>query len=236
MIGPILVYFALAWLMGREVLAMTAHGWAIPTATDIAFSYLIGRIVFGAGHPAIRFLLLLAIADDAGGLIILAVFYPTSALVPLWLLLSVAAALSAYLFFNLLPRLLDGTDARKPATSNSSSDTPTMRQPGMKPDVARWYRPGSNLRRARSPVAPNSTTTCGKRGPTPGGTLAMVTSFLMLDPTVKAAQHLCTAKVRVVLGPCVALDQRRTGRRQGAMSATVKWSRAGTAEPASVQV
>ena len=41
------------------------NGWAIPTATDIAFSYLVGRIVFGAGHPAVRFLLLLAIADDA---------------------------------------------------------------------------------------------------------------------------------------------------------------------------
>ena len=45
-------------------------GWAIPTATDIAFSYLVGRLVFGAGHPAVRFLLLLAIADDAAGLII----------------------------------------------------------------------------------------------------------------------------------------------------------------------
>ena len=28
-------------------------------------------------HPAVRFLLLLAIADDAAGLIILAIFYPS---------------------------------------------------------------------------------------------------------------------------------------------------------------
>ncbi len=49
--------------------------------TDIAFSYLVARLIFpriaGKTHPAIVFLLLLAIADDAGGLIVLAVFYPT---------------------------------------------------------------------------------------------------------------------------------------------------------------
>jgi len=41
---------------------------------------MIARIVFPAGHPAIPFLLLLAIADDAMGLIILAVFYPSGSL------------------------------------------------------------------------------------------------------------------------------------------------------------
>ena len=70
----------------------------IPTATDIAFSYLVGRIVFGAGHPAVRFLLLLAIADDAAGLIILAIFYPSGELAPAWLLVSFAAAFWFTLF------------------------------------------------------------------------------------------------------------------------------------------
>lgn len=56
------------------------RGWAIPCATDIAFSYMVARFVFPAGHPAIPFLLLLAIADDAMGLIILAVFYPSGPL------------------------------------------------------------------------------------------------------------------------------------------------------------
>ncbi|MDA1018070.1 MAG: Na+/H+ antiporter NhaA [Planctomycetota bacterium] len=68
-----------------------ADGWAIPCATDIAFSYLVARIIFGPGHPAIAFLLLLAIADDAAGLAILAVFYPQKELKLVWLLLSVAA-------------------------------------------------------------------------------------------------------------------------------------------------
>jgi len=52
------------------------RGWAIPCATDIAFSYMVARLVFPNGHAAIPFLLLLAIADDALGLIILALFYP----------------------------------------------------------------------------------------------------------------------------------------------------------------
>ena len=58
------------------------RGWAIPTATDIAFSFLIARWVFGRRHPAVPFLLLLAIADDAFGLIVLALFYPTSMVRP----------------------------------------------------------------------------------------------------------------------------------------------------------
>ena len=73
-------------------------GWAVPCATDIAFSYLVARLIFGAGHPAIAFLLLLAIADDAAGLLILAVFYPTGDLSLWWLLLSVAAVGLGFVF------------------------------------------------------------------------------------------------------------------------------------------
>jgi NhaA family Na+:H+ antiporter len=72
------------------------RGWAIPCATDIAFSYMVARIVFPAGHPAIPFLLLLAIADDAMGLMILAVFYPSGPLafgqLALWLAGAIALA------------------------------------------------------------------------------------------------------------------------------------------------
>ncbi len=105
MMGPALVYLGIGAALG--VFDDFARGWAIPTATDIAFSYLVGRIVFGAGHPAIPFLLLLAIADDAGGMIILAIFYPTGDLQPGWLLLSLAAAIGVYLLANWLPRRLD---------------------------------------------------------------------------------------------------------------------------------
>ncbi len=110
MIGPIAVYLGLAMMFGSDTFDAVKNGWAIPTATDIAFSYLVGRIVFGAGHPAIRFLLLLAIADDAGGLIILAIFYPSGELAPAWLLVSLAAAVGVFALANWLPRYLDRGD------------------------------------------------------------------------------------------------------------------------------
>lgn len=111
MFGPIAVYLGLAWILGGpSVYTAVSNGWAIPTATDIAFSYLVGRLVFGAGHPAVRFLLLLAIADDAAGLLILAIFYPSAELAPQWLLLSLVAAVGVFLLFNWLPRRLDRGD------------------------------------------------------------------------------------------------------------------------------
>lgn len=112
--GPVAVYLGLASLMGSETYDAVANGWAIPTATDIAFSYLVGRLVFGAGHPAVRFLLLLAIADDAVGLIILAIFYPSGELAPEWLLLSIAAAAIVYVLANWLPRRLDKHKQNRP--------------------------------------------------------------------------------------------------------------------------
>merc|ERR1711916_344439 len=76
--------------------------------------YLVGRMVFGAGHPAVRFLLLLAIADDAAGLIILAIFYPSGELALEWLLLSVGAAIAVFVLANWLPRYLDRGNQLRP--------------------------------------------------------------------------------------------------------------------------
>ena len=73
MFGPALIFVVLTIVFDRPDLE---RGWAIPTATDIAFSYLAARIIFGPRHPVIPFLLLLAIADDALGLLIIAAFYP----------------------------------------------------------------------------------------------------------------------------------------------------------------
>lgn len=96
LIGPALVYLAIAYLSGSFQTHWT--GWAIPTATDIAFSYLAAKFIFGASHPAIAFLLLLAIADDAAGLVIIAVFYPQQPIEPWWFLLSAGACGLAFAF------------------------------------------------------------------------------------------------------------------------------------------
>ena len=111
-IGPVCVYLIGAFLLGK--FAVLANGWAIPTATDIAFSYLVGRLIFGRGHPAVGFLLLLAIADDTVGLVILAIFYPQGDLALEWLLLSLAAGVLTYLLANRLPRRLDRHKQNRP--------------------------------------------------------------------------------------------------------------------------
>jgi NhaA family Na+:H+ antiporter len=90
MVAPALIYVALTLTRGPAELT---RGWAIPCATDIAFSAMVARLIFPASHPAIPFLLLLAIADDALGLVILAVFYPSGPLAPLWLAGLMAAAI-----------------------------------------------------------------------------------------------------------------------------------------------
>ena len=94
-IGPAFVYLALNHFIGSAELL---RGWGIPTATDIAFAWLVARTVFGVDHPAISFLLLLAVADDGIGLAIIAVFYPDPLLpvAPLWLFLTIGGMLAAY--------------------------------------------------------------------------------------------------------------------------------------------
>lgn len=72
MIGPAAVYLAVTVATGDSAW----HGWAIPTATDIAFAVAILQI-FGRRLPteARTFLLTLAVADDLGGIIVIAAFY-----------------------------------------------------------------------------------------------------------------------------------------------------------------
>src|SRR5262245_57426029 len=90
MIVPCALYLAGAAVLGRPDLV---RGWAIPSATDIAFSYLVARLIFPPHHPAIPFLLLLAVADDALGLVVLAVVYPTHGLSPVAILAGVVPSL-----------------------------------------------------------------------------------------------------------------------------------------------
>lgn len=103
--GPVAAFFGGLYLAFGAGLfgegaqwAPLARGWGIPTATDIALAWLVSRAVFGRGHPAINFLLLLAVADDAIGLVIIAVFYGDAAhpAEPAWLGLVLAGMAVAF--------------------------------------------------------------------------------------------------------------------------------------------
>lgn len=95
---PIAVYLLIAGGEG------TAHGWPIPTATDIAFALGV-LAVFGKGLPsAVRiFLLALAILDDIVGIIFIAVLFAQD-LDLLMLVLGIVGAV----IFGVLSRMMRG--------------------------------------------------------------------------------------------------------------------------------
>lgn len=72
-VGPVAVFFALNALLASP--ADITSAWAVPTATDIAYCWLFAGLIFGRAHPAVTFLLVLAVLDDMIGMLIIATVY-----------------------------------------------------------------------------------------------------------------------------------------------------------------
>ncbi|MXP41765.1 Na+/H+ antiporter NhaA [Altererythrobacter soli] len=93
MAAPALVYF---WVAGSEY--SLQRGWAIPAATDIAFAMGVIGLLGSRVPAALRlFLLTVAVVDDLGAVIIIAVFY-TANIKLAWLLaaLGIVAVMIAF--------------------------------------------------------------------------------------------------------------------------------------------
>jgi Na+:H+ antiporter, NhaA family len=95
MVMPAILFFAL----NQE--GDASRGWGIPMATDIAFA--VGALVLlGNRVPKslITFLVALAIVDDLGAVLVIALFY-TKELIPMWLGVA-ALILGVLVFFNFI--------------------------------------------------------------------------------------------------------------------------------------
>jgi NhaA family Na+:H+ antiporter len=97
MAAPAAVYVAAILMLGGD-LATYSNGWAIPAATDIAFAMGVLGILGNRVPASLRlFLLTVAIVDDMGAVMVIALFY-TPEVSLMWLGASAAVlALMAYL-------------------------------------------------------------------------------------------------------------------------------------------
>lgn len=96
MVAPGLIYAAITWSD-----PVARHGWAIPCATDIAFAVGVLTLIGSRVPAALKvFLLALAIMDDLGAIVLIALFYGHE--VSLAALAGAAACLAVLIGMNIL--------------------------------------------------------------------------------------------------------------------------------------
>ena len=98
-----------AWIVTGHLIetaeeAGFATGWQVPLGSDVVLTFLVGRAVFGPGHPALHLLLLLTIATDIAALMVAGLSQPDLSLRLAWLLLPLAAATATWAGFGRPPR------------------------------------------------------------------------------------------------------------------------------------
>jgi Na+:H+ antiporter, NhaA family len=104
LVGAALTWVLVGTLIETAEEAGFATGWQVPLGSDVVLTFLVGRAVFGPGHPALHLLLLLTIATDIAALLIAGLSQPDLSLRLAWLLLPLAAATATWAAFGRPPR------------------------------------------------------------------------------------------------------------------------------------
>ncbi len=102
-IGAVLVWLLVSALIETAAEATPGAGWQVPIGSDVVLGYLVARRAFGAGHPALHLLLLMAIGFDITGLVVLGLSDPDISLRLVWLALPVAAAAGVWALYGRPP-------------------------------------------------------------------------------------------------------------------------------------
>jgi len=91
------------------------EGWPLPVGSDIVLGFVAGRMVFGPGHPALHLLLLLTIASNVIGILVLGLADPDAGLQLLWLALPLAASFAVWRLDGSLPAAVQTERERRQA-------------------------------------------------------------------------------------------------------------------------
>lgn len=101
---------AVVWILFQTMFETAAEssfglGWPVPLGSDVVLGYLVGRAVFGAGHPALHVLLLVLIGADILGLLLVGLANLEGLLRLGWLALPLLASYGCWRIFGRQPDL-----------------------------------------------------------------------------------------------------------------------------------
>lgn len=113
-LGAALVWILISSLIETAQESSFAIGWQVPLGSDVVLGYVLGRRVFGPNHPALHVLLLVTIACDFLGLLVLGLSYPSGGLLRLgWLALPLLASFGVWALYGRRQRLNASEAARR---------------------------------------------------------------------------------------------------------------------------
>lgn len=113
-LGGALIWIITGALIETAQEASFAIGWQVPLGSDVVLGYVLGRRVFGPSHPALHVLLLVTIACDFLGLLVLGLSYPSGGLFRLgWLALPLIASFGVWALYGRRQRLHASEAARR---------------------------------------------------------------------------------------------------------------------------